>query len=316
MVAIQNKQTLKLSKEEELVLGSLIQKGEKAKAKIQAENDKGNKLSFEETRRLKQDIAKGENAVEKLVSANINLVVSIATKYRELYPYAPEHEECVQEGLSGLVIAARKYNPTKNNKFSTMAFMWVRQAISRGANSHGKLVRLPENRVNDYTKIANIEHELKKANSEIGREEIDDEIRKRTELTQEDLYVIRNAAAGHYSLNRTVGSGNDENTTELLDIVSQTQTDISAEEAAFDGVLIEQLSKCVSVLEKREQDVILSYFGMYLPGINSKGLLDPKAVRSHYEITSKVYRNSLEKSLNVLRAELKKSNLSLHDFLG
>src|SRR5699024_695539 len=116
--------------------------------------------------------------------------------------------DCIQEGLSGLIIAARKYDPEHSkgrNKFSTMAHPWIGQAISRGVNSTAKLVRLPENRVIDYSKIIQVEQHIQTNNLDLSAEELEQEIIKATGLTREYIYAIRNASASHYSLNRTVG---------------------------------------------------------------------------------------------------------------
>lgn len=315
MVAIQRKQISKLTKDQELECGALIQRSEEAKKALQRASE-GEFLSEQEKRELSVIISRGEKAAETLIAAHINMVVNLARKYKKTYPYAPELEECVQDGMSGLVIAARKYNPQAKNKFSTMAHWWIKQAISRGANSGGKLVRLPENRVQEYSKISKIEREMLREDKVVPREEIDRMVRSETGLSQSDLTSIRNAASAHYSLNKKIGSSEGEGETELLEVISETSTEESAEQEAFGNVMRGTLEQSLRVLEERDQHIVLSYFGIYVPSLDNHSLLDPKSVKEYYGITSRIYKTTLEKSLSVLRSELHRNNLSLQDFLG
>lgn len=310
MVAIQSHQAHKLSKNEELKLGKLIK--EANTAKVQLANNK--KVSREEKRKLNMQVEVGEKAVTQLVEANINLVVSIATKYKEKYPYAAELEECVQDGLSGLVIAARKYDSDRNNKFSTMAFAWVRQAITRGTNNTSRLVRLPENRIEDYTTIVEIETALLKADSTLSRQEVDAEVKEITGLTDEDIFVIKNAASGHYSLNRRVGKDEDSER-ELLDIISQNEEEASAEQEALDSHMVDKLMGVLGELEDIEQYIVLSSFEMYFPPLDNGNLLDSRAVKKHFDIDSRTYKRILNEALEKLHGKLSDHGLTFADFL-
>lgn len=313
MVDIQSRQTEKLSKEKELSLGVVIQQGIEAKAALASE---GSSLTTQEIREAKRQVAFGSDAESSLVSANINLVVSIAMKFRELYPYAPELEECVQEGLGGLIIAARKYDPSKGNKFSTMAFPWIRQAISRGVNSGSKLVRLPENRITQYTRIANMERQIAAGDKVLTREAIDTSIiaeiaKKHPQFSREDLYNIRNAAADHFSLNRKVNS--DDSSTELMDIISQTSFEGSAESEVLNSEVQDKLDDCLAVLDEIQRDVVASNFEVSAG--NESTVMTAKEVQKKHGIKPSVYRENLENGLQILRAELKSRGLSMADFI-
>lgn len=309
MVAIQSYQTHKLTKNEELKLGALIKQSKEAKEQLSK-----NKASPEEKRKLSMQVEVGERAVSQLVEANINLVVSIATKYKEKYPYAAELEECVQDGLSGLIIAARKYDSERNNKFSTMAFAWVRQAITRGTNNTARLVRLPENRIEDYTDIVNIETELLKVDSTMNRQELDAEIKEITGLTSEDIFVIKNAASGHYSLNRKV-SHDDDSERELMDVILQSEEEASAEQEALDSHMVDKLMHVLEELEEMEQYIVLSSFEMYFPPLENGDLLNARSVKKHFGIDSRTYKQTLNEALEKLHGKLSANGLTFADFL-
>lgn len=313
MVEIQSRQTDKLSKESELSLGLVIQQGIAAEVVLK---EMGDTLDFSEKRKAERQVASGKVAENSLIAANINLVVSIAMKYREIYPYAPELEECVQEGLGGLIIAARKYDPAQGNKFSTMAFPWVRQAISRGVNSGSKLVRLPENRITQYTRIANIERKMMSGDKKFSREDIDLNIiaelsKKHPQFSREDLYNIRNAASDHYSLNRKVSS--DDSSTELMDIISQTTFEGSAESEVLNSEVQDKLDDCLAVLDELQRDVVASNFEVSAG--QESTVMTAKEVQKKHGIKPSVYRENLEKGLEILRSELKHRGLSMADFI-
>lgn len=314
MVEIQSRQTEKLSKENELLLGETIQQGMAAQAMLE---EQGSSLSPQEIRTTNRKIAMGKNAEGALVSANINLVVSIAMRYKELYPYAPELEECVQEGLAGLIIASRKYDPSKGNKFSTMAFPWIRQAISRGVNSGSKLVRLPENRITQYTQVSNIERQMVSENEGLSREQIDTKViaelgKKYPQFNKEDLYHIRNAASDHYSLNRRVNS-EDASSAELMDVISQTRVSHSAELEVIGTEVQDRLDECLAVLSEVQRDVVAASFEVSA-GRDST-VMTAKEVQVKHEIKPAVYREHLESGLEILRAEFASRGLSMADFI-
>lgn len=318
MVAIQQKRARNLSKEEELELGSVIQASNKALEQIEKLRSKAN-LSVEDELRiqsLEMQIVQGEKAVEQLVRSNINLVVKIAAGYRERYPFAPELDDCVQEGFAGLLIAARKYDPNHakgRNKFSTMAYPWIGQAISRGVNSSGKLVRLPENRVTDYGRIIRVEREALEQNSELTQEELNQEVQEVTGLSREYIHAIKNASAGHYSLNRPIGE--DDSGAELMDVISEINTEDSAEEEMLSEYTITQIKNALEPLSEVQRDTVLSFFGMYIEGINDQETLDPKVVRKKHTMTQAVYKRTLEETLPVIREYMNEQGLTLSDFM-
>ena len=90
--------------------------------------------------RLGQDLAEGKDAKNRLVVANLRLVVSIAKKYQGK---GLDFLELVQEGNRGLIVAADKFQPKKGCKFSTLAYWWIRQAIIRAIQNQSRTIRLP-----------------------------------------------------------------------------------------------------------------------------------------------------------------------------
>lgn len=138
-----------LTKEEELELGTKIQRYYKAQEILDSEDN----ISVEEKAVLEKEVKEGLEAVDVLVKANMGLVYDRARVFKSKYPAWPEYEDLVQDGMAGLMVAVKKYDPSRGNKFSTVAFNWISQSIIREAKKTGRLVRLPENRIQDYSHV-------------------------------------------------------------------------------------------------------------------------------------------------------------------
>ena len=106
-----------LTKEQELELGVLVQEMQKAKSTLSAEEN----LTDDKKAQLRVTISKGEEAVEKMVDGCIGLVISRAKKFKKKYPSSPDIEDLIQEGCVGLMNGILKYDPSRNNKLSTVA---------------------------------------------------------------------------------------------------------------------------------------------------------------------------------------------------
>lgn len=300
-----------LSKEEELHLGGLIQNMLKAKVRLEAveEISMNGETNPENIGELTETIRKGAAAVEKLVEANVGLVYSRARAFKSRYPGAPEIDDLVQEGMTGLMTAVYKYDPVQGNKFSTVAYYWIVQAIGRGTNKTGRLVRLPENRVSDFINISKVRADFEE--SGLTSSEMNMKVMDETGLTFAEIVDITNAASTPASLNKVVNSG-DGSSKELIDYVGQDRASESSEELVVKSELMKILNERLEVMSEVARDVISSSFMM--EGLNEKPLTS-KVVREKHGLSAPRFKKILAESLVSLREDLKDIGVEFQDFL-
>lgn len=291
-----------LSKEEELELGVQIQAMLKAKDELEASSEDT------DVDNLKKIIIRGENAVNELVTANIPLVVSRANSFKSRLPSGPDIEDLIQQGMEGLMKAVYKYDPTMGNKFSTVAFSWIRQSIGRETNSTGRLVRLPENRVTDYINIKRTQEEFK--DSGFAPAEIDNKVMEKLNLTKAEFMDIMNAAVTHTSLNKVVNDS-DGGSKELMDYVGQMHTEKSSEEHYVNGSLMEILNSSLEKMSQIKKDIVSASFMLDFDGEP----MTPKEVRELHNLTSQKFKKILNEALREINSELTEKDLSLNHFL-
>ena len=249
-----------LTREEEIVFGKQVQQMMKL---IEAKQELAKEWQREPTQlewatemqlseaELKRQLHLGKRAKQKMIEANLRLVVAIAKKYQKRNM---EFLDLIQEGTLGLERGVEKFDPMRGYKFSTYAYWWIRQAITRAIAQHARTIRLPIHITEKLNKIKKVQREL---TQQLGRSPSPAEIASALELHPSQIREYLLMARHPVSLDLRVGDNQDTELQELLEDETASPDNYITSE-----LLRQDLDTLISELTPQQREVIILRFGL------------------------------------------------------
>lgn len=260
---------------------------------------KNSLLKAEDEIDLGRKISKGDReALAKLVTSNLRLVVSIAKRFRN---QGLDMEDMVQEGNIGLIHAARKFDPSMGNRFSTYATWWIRQAIMRAIANKGRTIRLPVHVRGQLTKLRKCARDY---HQKLGRFPTEQELAQETGIEAAEVQRLLSDISGLMSLDDAIAGSDKEPLGSFIEDTESPRPETEAEASMLRRV-IDKLTKHLTPLESKTVS--------YLYGLEDGIACDTRMVANILKLDVQEVRRIQKRCLKRMRRHL--YNRSIEDFV-
>lgn len=256
-------------------------------------------ITVEEETILAKRIREGDNAaLQKLASANLRFVVSVAKQYQHQGLSLPD---LINEGNVGLVKAASRFDETRGFKFISYAVWWIRQSIMQAISEQSRVIRLPLNKIGTLNKIRKAQIILEQ---QLERAPTNEELAVHLELREEEINVAVSSSQWHVSTDAIMG--NNEGSLTLLDIVYDPENP-QPDSSLLRTSLQVEIERTLALLSDRERTVLQLYYGF---GMQAGWTLDE--IGNKFELTRERVRQIKEKAVRKLRHTSRNQNLKAY----
>lgn len=255
-------------------------------------------ITVDEEVELAQKIKQGDQAaLDKLVSANLRFVVSVAKQYQNQGLSLPD---LIDEGNLGLIKAAQKFDETRGFKFISYAVWWIRQSILQALAEQSRIVRLPLNQVGSLNKIGKA---LQRFEQENERRPSPAELAEQLDVPVEKIADTMKVSGRHVSVDAPFVDGEDNS---LLDVLPNEDSPM-ADSSLTQESLSKEVNRALDQLNPRERDILKMFFGI---GCQEMTL---EEIGAKFDLTRERVRQIKEKAIRRLKGQ--KSKL-LKSYLG
>src|SRR6266487_6622502 len=254
-------------------------------------------LTLQEEIELAGKIKKGDAAArERMINANLRLVVTIARDYANLgLPLL----DLISEGNIGLTKAVERFDPNKGAKLSTYAMWWIKQSIKRALANQSKTIRVPVHLADKLAKMRRLSLQM---SDELGREPTDEELGEEIGIASEKVARLKSVGISPASLDAPLG---DDDSTEFGEMIGDEEAQTPFE-LVRDKNLRGEVDGLIAVLDSREKKIISQRFG--LDGGKPKTLED---ISKNFGVT----RERIRQLQNIALAKLRRALSKKADFL-